>query len=192
MMYTAIVGNKDHKRTDIPCFGDYNQFTRPVMNAKIYKVLAHKFVEDDISIWIDGNIELLIPEDEFIKDFLGDADIAVFKHFDRDCLYNEAPAAKGLGGDYVQMIDEQVEHYRMKGFPGHAGLPDCSVIVRRHNKETERFNESWWAEICRWSCRDQISFPYVLRNFPNLKVKFNVGNPRDHINFKYTPHTHIG
>ena len=34
------------------------------------------------------------------------------------------------------------------------------------------FNEAWWAEICRWSYRDQVSFPYVLSKFPNLKISF--------------------
>jgi hypothetical protein len=28
-------------------------------------------------------------------------------------------------------------------------------------------NEKWWAEICRGSSRDQISFPYVYRDKVN-------------------------
>ena len=60
-IYTAIVGGKDPIRTDIKCFTDYDQFRRPVMNAKIFKILSHKFIDTDLSIWVDGNIKLLIP-----------------------------------------------------------------------------------------------------------------------------------
>ena len=188
MIYTAITNGKDTQRTDIKCFTDYDQFRRPVMNAKIFKILSHKFIDTDISVWVDGNIQLLIPEDEFIKEFLGDADIGVWKHFDRDCVYDEAPATIGLGGDYTHKIQEQVDYYHSQGFPEHAGLAECNVIVRRHIDEVKRFNEAWWAEICRWSCRDQIAFPYVLKDFPNLKVKYNQGNVRNHEWFKYCPH----
>lgn len=155
------------------------------MNAKIYKVLSHQFIDADISVWLDGNITLLIEPEKFVEEFLGDSDIGVWKHFDRDCVYEEGPAAIGLGGDYTWNIEDQLNHYREKGFPEHAGLAECNVIVRRHTPEVIAFNNAWWAEICRWSCRDQIAFPYVLKD---LKVKFNEGNVRNHPYFQYTAH----
>ena len=188
VIYTAITGGKDPKRDDILCFSEYNQFTRPVMNAKIYKILPHQFIDADISVWIDGNIKLLIPLEEFVDEFLGDFDMGVWEHFDRDCVYEEGEAAKGLGGDYTIGIDEQLRHYRRQGFQEHWGLAECNVLVRRHTPLMEEFNNAWWAEICRWSCRDQISFPYVLSQFPQIEVKFNEGNPREHHNFSYIPH----
>jgi len=188
VIYTAITGGKDPNRNDILCFTGYNQFTRPVMNAKVYKVLAHQFVEADISIWVDGNIQLLAPMEEFVKDFLGDCDMGVWEHFDRDCIYGEGEAAKGLGGDYTWNIDDQLKHYRDKGYKEHNGLAECNVIVRRHTPLMEEFNNAWWSEICRWSCRDQISFPYVLSQFPQLEVKFNEGNVRNDGRFAYEPH----
>jgi len=99
MLYTAITGDKDFPRKDIKVFSEYNEFKRPVMNAKIYKILAHQYIDEDISVWLDGNLFLKIPEEQLVKEFLGDADMAIFKHPDRDCVYDEAEAAKGLGGE---------------------------------------------------------------------------------------------
>jgi hypothetical protein len=190
-VYTAITGKRDLPRNDITCFGEYDWFKRPVLSAKIYKILPHKFLDTDISIWLDGNIYLLIPPEQLVKEFLGDNEMAVWKHFDRNCIYKEAVAAKGLypeDKEYQVMIDGQIEHYKKIGFPENVGLAECNVIIRKHNKKTERFNEAWWAEICRWGWRDQLSFPVVLSRFKDSRVNFVEGNPRNHEYFKYNPH----
>ncbi|MEA1925847.1 MAG: DUF616 domain-containing protein [Patescibacteria group bacterium] len=185
--YTAITGGKDPDRNDITCFTSYSEFKRPVMNAKIYKILAHQYIKADISIWLDGNIFLLIPKEKLIKEFLGDADIAVFKHFERDCVYEEAEAAKGLGGDAFPYIEKHIEFYKSINYPKHAGLYECNMIIRRHSKQMEAFNNAWWSEICRHSSRDQLSFPYVLDKF-DLKLNAYEGNIRSHEYFRYEPH----
>jgi hypothetical protein len=43
-------------------------------------------------------------------------------------------------------------------------------IIKRNNEKVNRLMEAWWAEICRWSYRDQVSFPVVsLTN--EIKIK---------------------
>lgn len=191
-IYTAIAGDRDGFRKELKCFTEYDKFVKPVMNAKIYKVLSHKFIDADISIWIDGNIWLLIPVEQLVEEWLGDADMALWKHHSRDCIYEEGREAKGLiyeDQERVEKdIDEQIDHYRKTGVPEHIGMGECNVIIRRNNEKVKRFNEAWWAEICRWSQRDQISFPVVLKEFPDLKVNFIEGDPRDHKYFSYKYH----
>lgn len=187
-VYTAITNNKDFPRDDIKVFGEYSEFKRPVMNAKIYKILAHQYIDADISIWVDGNLFLKVPAEKLVKEWLGSADMAVFKHFDRDCVYEEAEAAKGLGGEAIPYINRHIEFYESIDYPRHAGLYECNFIIRRHNKRVEVFNNAWWSEICRHSNRDQLSFPYVLSK---SDIKLNVlkeGNIREHKYFKYVPH----
>lgn len=186
-VYTAITGEKDELRTDIKCFTEYPEFKRPVLNAKIYKILSHQFLDTDISIWVDGNIKLLIPEKRLVKEWLGDADMAVWKHFDRDDVYEEGMAAIGLGGEQVPYIEKHLEYYEEIDFPHHTGLAECNVLIRRHNQAIKNFNNAWWGEICRHSNRDQLSFPKVLLEYP-IKVNFIEGNARDHNWFEYTPH----
>lgn len=158
------------------------------MEAKIYKILPHLFLDTDISIWLDGNIELLIDKEQLVDEYLGNADMMVWKHFDRDCIYDEVPNIIGLGGDRGINVEAQAGYYKSQGFPAHAGLAECNVIIRRHNDKVKYFCNEWWSEICRWSARDQMSFPYVLKNHPNLKVNFINANVRNHTWFNYTPH----
>ena len=159
MIYTAITNGKDYPRTDIKVFNKYNKFKDPVMNAKIYKVLSHKYIKDEYSIWIDGNLTLKLHEEEYIK-LLGDSDIAVFENPYRDCLFNEIDQC------IEQELDARVAlescKRRYKGFPRHNGLGACFLIIRRNTEQIKKLNEEWWAEICSGSRRDQISFPVVF------------------------------
>ena len=153
------------------------------MNAKIYKILPWLWVDCDISIWVDGNIFPLVDNDRLVDEFLGDADMALFKHSDRTKLQDEAVAAKGLydNNDYKKRIDEQMEAYR--GLTG--DLAECGFIIRRHNDKVKKFCQEWWAHICRYSERDQISYPVIKKD---LKINYINGNIRKHPYFKYIPH----
>lgn len=184
MIYTAITGRKDEERKDIKVFSDYSEFLNPRMNAKIYKVLSHLYIQEEISVWVDGNIYPIVPEDVLVRKLLGKADMAIFKHPTRTNIYQEAEVCKKLYLDPLTLIDEQIA-YR----PNIDGLYECGVIIRRHTEAVKRLNESWWAEICRYSSRDQLSFPYVLKRFPKIKLKIIEGNVRTHPYFKYIKHS---
>ncbi len=163
MIYTALSGNKDAPRDDIPCFTDYEKFLNPARNAKIAKILPHLFMQTEWSIWVDANIHLKVPA-EVLLEKLGDAEIGVFPHPDRKCLYDEAQKCIEWKKDDPATIKNQVERYIQEGFPENSGLAACGVLVRKHTEKINRLNERWWAEICRGSVRDQISFPYVYRD----------------------------
>lgn len=190
-VYTAINGGYEKPRGDIRVFYDSekDKFIQPVMNAKIYKVLPHRFLKCDRSVWIDGNIHPL-ENDETIASMLGDADIALFRHPQRNCVYQEAnPAKERVPDKYKELIFQQIEDYKNEGFPEGFGLWECLMIIRRHNEATRELNERWWAEICRYSQRDQLSFPYVLWKMGDkIKVKTLEGNIRSHTFFRYDGH----
>ena len=189
-IYTSITGDKDSSRIDdVKLFTGEGKFIEPVMEAKVYKVLAHQFIEADYSIWVDGNISLLISPEQLVKEYMKDEyEIAVFKHPKRNCLYDEAERLKEIFPSLIQTIDSQMYHYYRQEFPKQNGLKECSVIIRKHNKEIEKFNNAWWSEICRWTYRDQLSFTYILSKFPDLKINIIEGNVRNHPYFSYTNH----
>jgi len=184
-VYTAITGGFESERTDIPCYFNYDRFVSPRMNAKIYKVLPQLFFSDEITVWLDGNIFLQQESELFIRDFLGDADMAVFEHPGRNCIYQEGALCHTLGLDNRSIIRQQLEHYLMQEYPKDAGLAECGVLVRRNTDLVNAFNLHWWGQICRWSSRDQISFMYSLSKFRDLKVRFNPSNARWDPRFKY-------
>lgn len=183
MIYTAITGEKNKPRTDIETFKGEGLFDSSRMEAKIYKVLFHKFIKDEYSIWVDGNVFLKYQEDYYYK-LLDDYDIAVKIHPGRDCVYEEAESCKEKNKDKHELIDKQVEKYRKEGYPEHNGLGECQMIIRRNTPEMRKLCEAWWEEICNHSSRDQISFPYIFRD----KVKYlpTEGNtPETYVNNEY-------
>jgi hypothetical protein len=101
---------------------------------------------------------------ELIDRYLVDADIALFRHSQRDCLYDEAEACKKAGLDDPDVINYQVQRYRNEGYPAHDGLIEAGVLLRRHTPAVQELSEAWWREICRGSPRDQISGNYVLHS----------------------------
>ncbi len=197
IVYTAIAGAKDKPRDDIKVFteADYDKFESPVMNAKIYKVLPHKFLDYDISIWIDGNIFLKVPAEKLVDEWLGEADMAVFEHYHRKDIYWEE---KMLNSTFKHRtpwvrdeVKDQIKHYEKTGVtPDRADMVMGGFIIRRNNPIVNRFNEAWWAEICRWSQRDQISLPVILKQFPEMKVSIIKGSIKNHPYLRYEDHAH--
>ena len=147
--YTSITGDKDTPRSDIAVFSEYDRFREPVYNAKIYKILPHLFLETDISIWMDGNIRLLISPEEAVDRWLKDNDIALFRHYKSKNIDWELKWIKykfnRRSEVYLEAL-KQVEYYKRLGDPG--PLYMGGFIIRRHNDKVARFNEAWWAEIC--------------------------------------------
>lgn len=168
MIYTSITGERDKMRDDIKVFS-YDAFKSDRMNAKIAKILPHYFIDEEYSVWVDGNVFPLKTEEEYIK-LLDDKDIAVFRHPERKCIYDEAMFCRLKGKDGAQIIEDHIKRYNLTN---QSGLYACGFIIRRHTERMKQLCEKWWAEICTGSSRDQISFPYV---FPKDEIKVLEGN----------------
>jgi hypothetical protein len=178
IVYTSITGGKDNLiEPKVPgkfvAFAEgkskkwqirppYDRFRSPRRNSRAPKILAHQFIEADYSLWIDGNLELLKPIDELIDLYLTDHDIAMFKHPQRNCSYEEADACAFRRYDDPEVIKAQTDKYREEGFGVQRGLCEGMFILRRHTPKVEEFNNYWWSEHCRHSVRDQISMSYAL------------------------------
>lgn len=134
-------------------------------NAKIYKVCPHKFLRGgyDYFIWNDVSHNTIMNPNEIIETYLKDSDIGVFKHNQRNCLYDEAKILKELNYDHPHLIDNQVDYYRQCRMPENFGLFELPVSIRRNTIECQRLNELWWLQIETFSSRDQLSFPYCLK-----------------------------
>lgn len=187
--YTAICGGYEPARSDVLVFGDSptGKFKNPVMNAKAPKILPHRFVDAPFRIWVDGNIYLNRPPVDLVADLLQGYDIAVFRHPWRKCLYDEhEPARERLAPEMRPLIDEQARRYEREGMPRNFGLAECGVILSRANDATREFFDRWWAEVCRFSPRDQMSFPYVWwRMGSRIKVRLLEAKTRFGDGFRY-------
>ena len=171
----------------LPTCSDHDD---PVRNAKIHKILAHKFFPNaEYSLWMDGNFEIACDVNRVIRRYLSGADIAVHAHRERTCIYEEARVCIEQEKDSPDTIRRQVNRYWHEGYPPNAGLAELGIILRRHTRTSGRLNECWWAEISRGSRRDQLSFNYVTHK---LQVPYRPF--RSHIVngplFKCVPHAY--
>lgn len=135
--------------------------------------------EADVSIWIDGSLELLKDVGAMALDLLGDADIAMYHHPQRDCVYEECKACVYHQKDDKSIMLEQMTRYRLIGFPEKTGLVASGMVVRRHNSLIESLNNDWWNEIENGSKRDQLSFNFCLWKNPQVKFKRIAGSIYD-------------
>ncbi|MCI5078377.1 glycosyltransferase domain-containing protein [Oricola sp.] len=133
--------------------------------SRFFKANAHLALpESRYSLWIDASVSLVAPFDmaQLADMFLADCDLCVFRHHARQSIREEAEACKALGLDAPDTIDRQVDRYRREGLPDDTGLAELPIILRRHSRAVEAFDEAWWEEIAAGSWRDQLSFNYVI------------------------------
>jgi len=190
VVYTAIAGGYDNllEHPDVPnvdfvCFTDAEpedakgwhteiippSDETPRLRAKRYKILSpqRELLEYDYTLWVDGNSQILTPR--FVEEAIGcigEDDIALHAHPQRDCIYEEAHASiLTVPEKYAHLpILEQVEHYREQGHPEHWGLWACGSIARRRSTRLDVAMLDWMSENITWTIQDQLSFPYVMRN----------------------------
>jgi|YelNatPaOPRAMG01_1025707.scaffolds.fasta_scaffold39910_3 hypothetical protein len=182
-IYTAITAGKDELRPPIAsrpevryiAFMDdpvpvkgwevrpaETRFADPCLNAKAHKIWPHLYVNTPVTLWVDGTH---LPTDCFLDlvPFLLDrADIAVFAHPWRNCIYAEGEVCCDLFLDSPIKIQQQLSFYRVRGYPPHSGLFATGVVLRRDTPVNRRLSWMWWRQIRKYSRRDQISFPFVL------------------------------
>jgi hypothetical protein len=123
------------------------------------------FPEARWSIWIDNKSRLLKPPDAIVAALAAEdtAGFYAFPHFRRDCVYHEGQTVRENGLDHHRIILERMRTYRAEGMPAHFGLIEGHFIVRRHDDPAvAAFGEDWFDHVCRYSRRDQISFPYLV------------------------------
>lgn len=129
--------------------------------ARHYKALPHRYMPDaDVWIWVDGNVRLTAHPLEVAERY-GKGELATFNHPDRCDVYQEATFCAKHGKDDRKVLAEQAARYRKAGLPERWGLAETRVVIRRNTEAMRALNEAWWAEIERFSVRDQVSLPFV-------------------------------
>jgi hypothetical protein len=188
-VYTAIAGDYDPLR-EHPSIGDVDwiAFTdRPVdrartdwewrpleidpsdgprQRAKWYKINTHLLLpEYDRTLWIDGSVQL--HDGDFVKRALeSESAWTLFPHPDRDCVYDEAVASRGLQKYDGCPIEEQVSYYRSIGHPEHWGLWCMTLMARNHRQAiTTPIEQRLWDEVDRWPTNDQLALPVIFKEF---------------------------
>jgi len=141
--------------------GAENLFPDARRNSRIQKILSHRYIDSEYSIYHDGSCILTAKPTDLVREFLSSKDLAMYKHPVRVSIRQEREACIKLDLCSVQEIDQQIERY--KSHPkGAAGLWSGGIIFRRNTETVKAFNELWWKEYLAGCVRDQIALPHAI------------------------------
>ncbi len=146
-----------------------NENLTNVYLARKYKILGCDLLTAnyDISVWLDGTFELRQKITSFLTKEcdMTKYDLVTFKHSKRKCLYQEAKACIQLRKSDPNMIKNQISYYKEQGYPENNGLAETGIIVRNvKSDKVKKFTEAWFAQLLKFSPRDQLSFSFCLYN----------------------------
>lgn len=181
VVYTSVFANYDlllaAATMDVPyiCFSETTKramgwathvrkrlFREPRRDARLYKTLPHLYLpEHDISVYHDGSIGLARPPSKVVR-FLGDNDLALYRHPSHMTMLEEAEALLSIGKGDTEKLNEQLRSYKAAGCPMDVPFYASGVLVRRNTEAMRQLNEMWWAQQMRFGPRDQIAFAFVL------------------------------
>jgi len=164
----------------------YNESTN-VKNARYHKVNAHKlFPEYEYSLWLDANISVN-NENIFYKcdKYINNGTlIAVPKHPERDCIYDESKEIIARRYDLRKTINQEIRVLKNEKYPKHNGLSETCILFRRHN-DMSNVMDLWWEMIKSYSKRDQLSFNFVLWHYNMSYTEMYNGDHRTNGDFDF-------
>jgi len=135
----------------------------PRLQQRSYKILSHRaFPEAELTLYIDGNFELLVDPRDLAARYLEDSDLALFRHPQRDGIFAELEACAALGKDDPDTLAAVAAKYRAEGLPEVGFLFAGGLILRRHSPAIASFNEAWYEELRQSTYRDQPPLGYTL------------------------------
>lgn len=189
-VYTTIFGDyaplrlvpKQSVKADYFCITDNNDISNPGgwkiiemksprkdlhsrLRAKYFKLFPWEcsaLDNYDLTIYIDGSIEIV--SSDFVRYCLDNIkhEILVFKHPERDNIFDEALASMQLSKYAGEDISYQINDYKVD-FGFNHGLFACGVLVRKTTPYILNLMNCWWHHIIKYTYQDQISFPVCCR-----------------------------
>ena len=174
-----------YNKNVIPFYTFNNSFQDPQKLQRFIKTAPHIWLpsEYDISIYIDGNVLLTIPDTlTLVNMFLGKYDLVCWKHPTRTTILDEANEIINTKLAQPYSVIKILEIMNDNSFQDNVGLTETNILIRRH-KNIIPFSNKWsdLVNICR---RDQISFDYLLQKFHINHKKYDF-KTKPSIKFKH-------
>lgn len=178
--YTVNTDGIDAPRSDVPVFTDNLGWTNR-QASKFYKTCPHLWLPNEPTIYTDANIFLL--DSGPLEASLEHSDLVVFRHPYRQTIEQEChDVALRLNTDTTDL--KKAYGPRLSS----PGLYEAGVLARNCTQAVRQLGEIWWALICRYSLRDQLTLPLALEQLPTLRVFVIEANLREVPWLRFVPH----
>jgi len=159
--------------------------------ARKYKTLPHKYLPDyGAWIWMDNSCIFKYHPRDLFDYYMNGYDMCVHEHCDRTSIIDEARIILEYKLDDPDIVNLQLTRYLNNGYQ-ETGLYETGILMRRNTNKIINFNKMWWNEIKNNSIRDQISFPYILWQCPEIslyKIKETFVAHHSELNKKQSEH----
>lgn len=185
VIYTAIFGPYDdlkEPRVITPgwrylCFTDQNLksknweiIKRPILpegatrTARYYKIMFHRHIEEEFSIWIDASFQINVDLNEWWTRFK--QPVTCIQHPVRNCVYKEVNVCLSRNIDAPGPLMKQKKNYNEAGLPARNGLIASGILMRKLNQSSIDLCDLWYQQLQLYSSRDQIAFAYASWRMP--------------------------
>jgi len=147
----------------------------PRMQARIVKMFGWQLVPDyDIYLWHDASVRLSNRTSvKWFMEKLGDAEMAVFIHPDRETVLDEADYLKfrllaekeGSKRPYVlpRYENEWIDDHLLEVDPNRQLLASTAFIYK-NTLGVQQAMKRWWYYTSRYHIIDQLGFPEAIKN----------------------------
>lgn len=156
----------------------------PQRMARYIKIMFHKFVYSEYSLWLDASFQINVNLDLFWQRHFKSPFTAP-DHPIRNCVYREvASCIANRRGDEVEVFN-QGEAYKKENIPSFNGIITSGVLMRQNTTGCIKMCEQWWEELSKHSARDQIAFAKISRGWKHHTFKWDYSQSKE---LKYIKH----
>ena len=160
-----------------------------------YKTHPHYFFQNsEFSLWLDGNVSICEDGLKIIESHKLFSEISSFKHWGRDCMFDEAAEIFTLELDKPQNINFAINSANNAKLPANWGLWETNALfINLKDELVKKALERWWQLIYLGSERDQLSFSTSLFEV-GLRANHLLGEKNARTNqkcFIYKPHNKV-
>ena len=140
----------------------------------------------DISIYIDGNIEITGNISSLINEVSKkNEDLFLYRHYERNCIYKEGEKCIEDSLDWFWRIRKHMKRYEKESYPKDRGLFENNIIISKNTQKSKDLLHLCWQEYSKEAKRDQLALNYCSWKLKIPIFDMGVSNVRSGGKFFY-------
>ena len=204
VVYTAILTNYDDIKEptivtpgwDYICFTDQDLQSNvwqihkidyegdPQRMARRIKILFHEYIKHEYSFWLDAAFHIRVDLNDFWKRYWMNP-FSVPEHPARNDIFREIESCLANQRGNPDDLIRQKSDYEKLNLKRFNGIITSGVMMRRNTEQVRELCEMWWAELSKYSTRDQVAFAKVAQNWRIPMYRWDYSQSKE---LKYIKH----